>query len=222
MPHDSSIQIIRSMRRSISIKINPDGSVVVHAPVFMSMGAIHSFIDDKQDWIDKHQKKIVSRPKIVKKQYQQGEEFLYLGNKVVLTIGKYSEIHVQGDKLFFPEFLQFRIKTELEKWFVARAKEIITDRLKANAATMNVSYKSLTFSDTSSKWGSCTHDNRLQFCWRLIMSPILVINYVVIHELSHTIEKNHSEDFWTIVRKYNPSYKQQIKWLKIHGETLTL
>jgi predicted metal-dependent hydrolase len=157
-----------------------------------------------------------------KKIYQDGEEYLYLGNTVTLTIGKYTEIYVAGGKLLFPDFLQFRLETELKNWFMKQAREIITQSVSIHARRMHVSYTSLSFSDTKSKWGSCTHDNRLQFCWRLVMAPILVINYVVIHELVHIVEKNHSDNFWRKVRLYNPSYKQHIKWLKTHGDMLVI
>lgn len=222
MNDDPEITITKSVRSSISIQIKPDGSVLVKAPVFMSTSAIHKFIEERQDWLDKHRKKILDRPKASKKIYKNGEHFMYLGNTVNLKIENVPTIRTQGNTLLFPEFLSFRIETELNNWFIKQAREVITERVKANAATMNTSYKSIAFSDTTSKWGSCTHDNRLQFCWRLIMAPLLVINYVVIHELAHTTHKNHSEDFWRKVRAYNPSYKQQIKWLKTNGELLSL
>lgn len=222
MDVDSSIKITRSIRRSISIRILPGGVVEVKAPIFMSMAAIHKFLADKEDWLNRHRKKMQARPIVNKKTYEDGDKFLYLGQEVLLTFGNYQAIHVQENRLLVPAAMKFRIKKEIEIWYIKQARTIITKLVHDNAQTMNVSYKSLSFSDTKSKWGSCSHDNHLQFCWRLIMAPVIVANYVVIHELAHTIQKNHSDDFWTIVRRYNPSYKQQIKWLKIHGGTIVL
>jgi hypothetical protein len=153
--------------------------------------------------LDRNRNKLKQRPQSKKKLFKDGEEFLYLGNPVTLTLGKYAAIAVKGSTLEFPKFLEFRIQTELTNWYLKQAKTIITDRVIENAHEMNVDYKSLTFSDTKSKWGSCSHDNRLQFCWRLVMSPIIVINYVVIHELSHITQKNHSERFLKRVRSFN-------------------
>jgi predicted metal-dependent hydrolase len=220
MQQDPTIRIIRSVRRSISIQIRPDASVIVRAPVFVPMGIINRFIEEKKDWIELQKSKLTVRPKPDAKRYTNGEKLLYLGNPVTLAIGDHQSIQVTHSQLQFPKFLEFRIKEELSVWYISQARQLITERVVYNAKLMNVSYKNISFSDTKSKWGSCTHDNRLQFCWRLIMAPILVINYVVIHELAHTVEKNHSDDFWRKVRAYNPSYKQQIKWLKVHGELL--
>lgn len=148
------------------------------------------------------------------------EEYLYLGRKLTLHPGNYTSIAVKDDLLLFPQALLFRKEKELTMWYVQQAKKIIAAHVERFAKEMQTNYKSLTFSDTRSKWGSCTHDNRLQFSWRLVMAPLLVLNYVIIHELAHTIEKNHTQYFWMKVRRFNPSYRQQIKWLKEHGELL--
>jgi predicted metal-dependent hydrolase len=118
--------------------------------------------------------------------------------------------------------MKFRIEKEIKAYLFKQAEKIIHEQLKRYAAEMKVKYGRVRFSDTQSKWGTCFPDNSLQFNWRLIMAPIFVINYVVVHELSHITEKNHSHKFWSIVRRYNPSYRQQIKWLKLNGELLKL
>ena len=150
------------------------------------------------------------------------DEYLFLGNILVFSPGNYTNIKVVENKLLFPQALLFRKDDELTEWYKKYARTFITDQVDRFRKEINTSINGLTFSDTKSQWGRCTHNNRLQFNWRLIMAPILVINYVVIHELAHTIEKNHTRAFWAIVRKYNPSYRQQIIWLKKHGTKLQL
>lgn len=150
------------------------------------------------------------------------DEYLYLGNTLTLKPGPYTEIAVSGSDLLFPQALLFRKEKELASWYIVQAKSVITRQLNHFAKEMGTGYTSVRFSDTQSKWGSCTHDNRLQFNWRLIMTPLMVLNYVVIHELAHTLEKNHTQLFWMKVRRLNPSYRQQVRWLKEHGESLVL
>ncbi len=203
--------IVRSVRRSISIHITPQGKLIVKAPFFVPERVIQNFIKDKEDWILKALQKVGKR-KVNKKTYQMGEEFLYMGDRYKLKIGDFKEISVTST-LNFPNFQVFRIKKELTNWYIKQAKEVITKQVEYMSKKMNVKYKSLRFSDTSSKWGSCSPDNSLQFNWRLIMAPITVINYVVIHELTHTIEKNHRLKFWNMVDKYTPAHKQHRKWL---------
>lgn len=215
-------KIVRSMRNSLALSISPEGSVIVKAPFFTTKGQIEAFIASHRDWIDKHIAKTAERKILLTKQYVSGDTFWYLGNKITLKIGNYQSIHVVKDTLFFPQILEFRIKKELTNWYIRYGKTVVTDRLEWYAKAMKATYTDVTFSDTRSQWGRCTHDNRLQFSWRLGMAPILAINYVVVHELAHTFQKNHSRSFWSIVRFHNPTYRQQILWLKNHGQSLVI
>ncbi|MBI4080926.1 MAG: M48 family metallopeptidase [Candidatus Levybacteria bacterium] len=211
------IHIITSDRRSMSLQIAPDATLVVKAPHGVSGRQITSFVEQHQDWIEKRLHLIKKR-----QQFRQDGTRLFLGKTLTLHPGNYTQIKVQGDLLLFPQALLFRREKELTSWYAHQAKEIITKQVEFYAKEMKTSFRSITFSDTRSQWGRCTHDNRLQFSWRLVMAPLLVLNYVVIHELAHTIEKNHTQYFWTKVRNFNPSYRQQIKWLKDHGPKLTI
>lgn len=212
--------IERSRRRTITLSIRPDGTVLVKAPYLIPRLVIDQFVEKHHDWIEKRLERISEHTKKRKAGYDEGATFLYLGKIVRLTYGKYPNIAVVGDELRFPVGLRFRVKKELEAWYIAEGKRLITKQLEKYAEEMQVTYNALLFSDTRSKWGSCTHDNRLQFSWRLIMAPILVMNYVIVHELAHTTEKNHSRDFWKRVERFNPSYRQSRKWLKEYGHTL--
>lgn len=217
MPVLPSIKVVRSRRRSLALHIERDGTVVVKAPHLIPKLFIDQFVLQHQEWIHKHTQKITSA-----KVSRSENEYLYLGKKVIFTPGNYTDIKVKGDKLLFPQALLFRKNKELSNWYSNEARKIITLQAEKYAVLMKTNYKEITFSDTRSQWGRCTSDNRLQFSWRLIMAPLLVLNYVVIHELAHTREKNHSQLFWMKVRNFNPSYRQQIKWLKDHGMSLTI
>jgi predicted metal-dependent hydrolase len=212
------IKIEKSRRRSIALSITPDRTVLVKAPILMPKFMIDQFIEKHAEWIEKRLAKLASIPHT--RTYADGDTFLYLGKPVTLKLDPVTEISVTGQEIHFPKALQFRAKKELETWFIKKGRELITQQVEHYAKEMGATYIDLSFSDTKSKWGSCSHDNRLQFNWRLIMAPILVLNYVIVHELSHTIEKNHSRDFWRRVEKYNPSYRQSRKWLREQGHSL--
>lgn len=201
------------------MQILPDNTLVVKAPFFLPDILINKFIKDNSGWIEKQKQKVSQKQARVKK-FANGERFLYLGQEYELEIGNFKEIRIVGEKLQFPNFLEFRIKKELNEWYVKQAKRIITEQIDQLVVEVGTKINGLTFSDTKSKWGSCTYDNRLQFCWRIVMAPLITIKYVVIHELVHTKEKNHGRGFWSKVRLYNPSYKQQIKWLRDNGHLL--
>lgn len=215
-------QIIKARRRTLSIQITPEGEVVVKAPLLTPNFIIRKFVREKESWIRSHLEKMAAKPKI-KRQYGEGEEFLYLGKEYKLHFGNFSRItFTQSRRLDFPEFLKFRIQKELTDLYFKLAKELIVKRTAYHAQRMKVQYGNIMLSDTKSKWGTCTYHNNLQFNWRLIMAPLEVIDYVIIHELSHTKEKNHSRKFWNIVSLETPAYKQHRKWLYTNAHRLKI
>lgn len=222
MVDTSNIKITRSKRSTLALHVLSDGTIEVRVPFLMPKFFINTFIEKNKDWIEKRMK-IVGKTKKFQKTYEDGDTFLFLGKEYRLKIDSaIATIEIKNGMLQYPEAIKFRIKKELQQWYIRQAKELITKETQRLAKEMGTSYKDITFSDTKSQWGRCTYDNRLQFSWRLIMTPLLVLRYVVIHELAHTIEKNHSFLFWSKVKSMNPSYKQQIKWLKDHGNTLVV
>jgi predicted metal-dependent hydrolase len=221
MDMPETMRIVRSFRRTMSMHFDRDGTLVVNVPRFTPDFVVRKFLDQHARWIEKHRKIIAQTPQKTSARYEQGGTFLYQGNVLTLDIGPYRTIEVKGDILAYPQALRFRIRKEIDAWYQKTAARVIRSFADEMASVMGVTYRSMYFSETRSKWGSCTHDNRLQFNWRLIMAPQLVLRYVVIHELAHITHKNHSRDFWRTVERYNPSFKQQIKWLKNNGGTIT-
>ena len=216
-----SPHIIRSRRASMSIHISAEGKVIVKVPYLIPHFVINSFLREKEEWIEKTLQKVKART-VPKRVYKEGEIFYFLGETKVLSFYDGIEIIIDKDKLLFPKALQFRIQKELEQWFVKRAKEVVLKRLEIKAQEMDADFREVRFSDTSSKWGTCFPDNSLQFNWRLIMAPLMVLDYVVIHELAHTTEKNHGDSFWRKVRQFTPAYRQHRKWLNDNAHVLTV
>jgi predicted metal-dependent hydrolase len=204
----------------MSLQIGQDGIIYIKAPHGTPKFFIRRFLESHQLWIEKHKKWISNNISGVKKQFVNGDSFLYLGVTHTLHIGPYKTLGIKDTRILFPNFLKFRIKKELTNWYQHQAKICITSIVEEYAKRMGVSYSEIYFSVTTSKWGSCSYDNKLQFNWHLIMAPLLVIRYVVIHELTHTMIKNHSRKFWAKVEEYNPSYRQQRKWLREHGHSV--
>ncbi len=217
----NDVKIKRSRRNTMSLHLLPGGIIEVRAPLLMPTFLIKGFVKKHFLWIEKRIGGVAQN--VAKtKTFRDGEFFEFLGVKYPLVIGNYSRIEILNGKLHFPNALLFRAKIEMENWYIRQAKELIKSQVEHYSKEMGTTYVSISFSNTKSKWGSCTHDNRLQFNWRLILAPLLVVRYVVIHELAHTMEKNHSHKFWSRVAVFNPSYKQQIKWLKNHGDGLVI
>lgn len=103
-----------------------------------------------------------------------------------------------------------------------RAKVVLEQKTRYYASCMQVSYGRITIRDQKTRWGSCSGKGNLNFNWRLILAPESVQDYVVVHELAHRREMNHSPAFWKIVEQVMPDYRMQKQWLKEHGEELML
>jgi len=88
---------------------------------------------------------------------------------------------------------------------------------QSEAAALGVTYKRLTVRDQRSRWGSCSSNACLSFNWRLVLAPHDVLDYVVVHEVCHLVELNHSARFWKLVEKRRPDYRDSKRWLDEHG-----
>jgi predicted metal-dependent hydrolase len=211
--------VIRQRRRTIALYINPNGTLTIKAPIFTPDFFINRFVKDKQDWIDKHLSRVKQYPQLEEKQFIDGEEFMFLGKNYSLQIVHSEEIQLT-DKLLFPFKNKRSIKKRIIEWYKKQALETVSKRVEKYAAIMKVNYRSIDLSNAKKRWGACSHIDELTFNWRLIMAPLESMDYVVIHELAHTIEKNHSKQFWAIVQKFCPDYKIRRRWLTVHGNAM--
>lgn len=245
MPQIKIAKIIRSKRKSLALVISSDAELIIRAPFRTSLDYIEKMAARKIRWIERKIKEIQNRPKAVERKFIAGEEFLYLGEKYQLKItdglkielrgnGKtrlrsasgglcHAEIELrrgEGKELFFPKVFLWRAKERMESWYKKQALEEITERVKIAARKLNLNCRSIKISNAKTNWGSCGPKNSLNFSWRLVMAPEFVINYVIIHELTHILEKNHSRRFWNKVKAAMPEYKRAKKWLRENGKAL--
>lgn len=113
-----------------------------------------------------------------------------------------------------PDYVE---KPELERLYRKKARERLAERSAYFAALMGVTYNRISVGAAKTRWGSCSAQGNLNFHWKLILMPPQVLDYVVVHELAHRKEMNHSPRFWAEVEKIIPDYKQRRKWLKENG-----
>jgi predicted metal-dependent hydrolase len=128
---------------------------------------------------------------------------------------------IQGPQLFqVPPAHQAKRREVLREWYIARAKEKILARAEHHARQLGVKFGAASIVDNRYRWGSCTVNDNVSFNWRLIKAPMFVIDYVIVHELAHLIEANHTARFWSIVRAKSPTMEKAKAWLKEHGQVL--
>ena len=104
-----------------------------------------------------------------------------------------------------------------EQWYRQQARTVFTERVELYAQKYGFEYAKIRISSARTRWGSCSSKGTLSFTWRLVMAPLEIVDYVVVHELSHLREHNHSKAFWAQVAAILPDYKSRRKWLKVNG-----
>ncbi|MBU1101199.1 MAG: M48 family metallopeptidase [Bacteroidetes bacterium] len=214
-------KILRSRRKTLSLEINEKAELIIRAPLRLADSEIKRFLMEKSSWIIQKQKEI-SRKVFPGKQFSEGEEFLYLGKLYPLHYeGTYA--HLFLDKMFYlsPRMSKSAEK-QFTKWYRKQAEIVFYERLEHFARLMNIEYNGLKVSSAQKRWGSCTHKNDINLSWRLILAPVEIIDYVVVHELAHVLRKDHSKYFWAIVLRILPDYKERRNWLKDYGHTLNI
>lgn len=128
---------------------------------------------------------------------------------------------VEFTRLFtIPSSYQGKRRDALKSWYIARTNETVLPRVEQTARELGVNFKKSKIVDNRYRWGSCTVNNTLSFNWRLIKAPMFVIDYVIVHELAHLLESNHTARFWNIVRASSPTMEKAKAWLKEHGQVL--
>ena len=217
-------KIIRSKRKTLALEVAHDATLIVRAPERTPIDFIEKFIFKKRFWIQEKQR--IAREKyqkIVLKEFVNGEGFLYLGDFYRLFIVDHSKIPLffnnefQLSKNYLPNARQVFID-----WYKKEAYRKIKERLNWYSKLTGLKYNEFKITNARKRWGSCNTKGNLYFSWRLIMAPLNIIDYVVVHELAHLAEKNHSKSFWNKVKIIFPQYRESRQWLKENEHLLVI
>jgi hypothetical protein len=207
--------LTRSKRRTIAIYVR-NGSVEVRAPLRKSIREIERFILEKQDWITANL--VESKEQSERKEnfmLNYGDMVLYCGRQYAITPSSSGKIGVSSNNFYIPAALPHeQIKAACVEIYKILAKSDLTLKTYQYAAKMGVMPLSIKINSATTRWGSCSAKKSLNFSWRLIMADEDVINYVVVHELAHLIEMNHSARFWAVVERVLPDYRERQKRLR--------
>jgi predicted metal-dependent hydrolase len=214
--------IIYSKRKTISIIVERDRSVIVRAPLNTNPELIDKEIQKRkrllQSKIQHNQKYPYEKQN---KEFVSGESLLYLGKNYKLYVTDEQFDGIQFDSKFFISRENQKDTNKLFKeWYIKSATDIIVPKAISIANQIGVQYNSINILDLKYTWGSCTPKDNIHFNWRLIKAPITVIEYIIVHELTHLLESNHTPEFWNRVAAQLPSYDNAKIWLKENGNIL--
>ena len=210
--------LIRSNRRSVSLEIRGKGELIVRAPLRLAHSSILDIVRKKAEWIKEKQQQMKAR------KLPADNEKYFLGQKLnVITIpGEKASVSFDENNLFITMPQHRTVQALLSRWYKAKTLEIVLPRTVHFAKEFGLGFTKVSISTASRRWGSCNKKGHITFSFRLIMLPSDIVDYIIIHELAHIVELNHSSRFWATVHKMMPEYEQHEKWLKHNGYKFSL
>ena len=226
--------ITYTVRRSLRVKrvrleVRLQTGLTVIVPRFYDMGQLPGLLKSKERWISNNMARFRHFQSLsVKKKLSNGDTIPYLGRDLKLIEREnhdgIGDVKLEGDMLAVSPglFKDGILELALEQWYRAEAARLINERAGILSSDIGVSYKRIVIRGQRTRWGSCSRKKNLSFNWKLMMAPEPVIDYVIIHELAHLKEMNHSKRFWELVAKYCPGWREHKKWLKQHEANLSV
>jgi predicted metal-dependent hydrolase len=222
-------------KKDVSIIVEWMEGIRLIAPKDINAKQIEDIVQKKAPTILKKLKEVneIKEPPLPK-EFVSGEKFTYLGRNYRLKVKKDKDIQkaqlafVRG-KFIATVPLEIAEKEKRQQlielfkiWYVEHGKAKIQSRLKLFCSKMGVTPNEVHLKEQRMRWGTCTSEGNIYLNWRIIMSPMAVVDYVLVHELAHLKYMNHNDAYWNFVRSILPDYEQRKEWLRINGPSLTL
>lgn len=209
------VKIIKQKRKTLSLKVDNDWQVIVKVPNYASKKNILDFLEKYKDWILEKQELVSKNTQ----KFEVWEKFLFFWEYFELKFDEKKKFFFD-EKYFYTNFKNpEEIKKNFIKFYKKEAKKYIVDKTIEFSKILWLEFKEIKINSAKTRWWSCNSKKNINFSFRLILAPKLSIDYVIIHELSHLKEMNHSRQFWNLVDNYCRQiwvwdYKKEQKWLK--------
>lgn len=215
--------------KNVRLRVSEEKGLEVVVPENNQLTNIQGFLYQKETWI-LSKLKLMEENVAQKRAAQEDALFIirYLGKdyRVVMILDNSSPIRVElkGEKAFLtlPQNREELLRQVIDAWYRWAAKSLFEERVSFWSERMNVSYNTIFVKNQKTRWGSCSKQQNISLNLRIIMAPFEVVDYIIIHELAHLKEMNHSKRFWQVVQDFCPDYKKHLAWLKKYGPGLTI
>tara|TARA_B100001113_G_C20872175_1_gene518830 strand:- start:4 stop:714 length:711 start_codon:yes stop_codon:yes gene_type:complete len=222
------VEVLRSKRKTSVLYIVGD-ELQIRVPNRVRDRKIVEILETKERWIRNKVIQLQNQRITNKREFISGESFSLFGRNLYLKVLEGGKVGTQliDDYLIttvrtseIGDLRKSRIKTYLEKWYIHEAYQKLEEKVMRYSKIIRVSPREIKVRNYKTRWGSCDNKGRLTFNFHLIKAPHEIVDYVVIHELCHMIQPNHSKFFWNEVARFDPSFKNHKKWLKLNGADL--
>ncbi len=221
-----SYAVKRSARaKHIRLEVRPDNGLTVVIPAFCSLRDVPDLLKKKKSWILSKLERYERVRTAEKKELKDGDFIPYMGRNLRIVLqhssGPYSSITPTQDRLIIKHNSgNGTINSIIESWYRHLAEQFLKDRIKELGKQTGLTCNRVTVRSAKTRWGSCSQKGNINLNWKLILLPKPVIDYVIIHELSHLKEMNHSKKFWEQVAEFCPKWREHRQWLKDHADKL--
>ncbi len=214
-------QLRRMKRKTVGIYITKEGEIEVRAPRSVSEAEIDRLVQEKEAWITTHQTKMRERIQLqAMDRIRPGGTVIFLGRSYPAEPSQTRDISFNGTRFLLPDLPEAELRAALVDFYRKAAKALLPSAVERFAPLVGKAPQQVRITSAKTRWGSCSAKGGLNFSWRLLCAPPEAMDYVVVHELAHLIEFNHSSRFWAIVEGILPDYKARRQSLKEVQESL--
>ena len=214
---DKNIILRRTLRAtSLRLHVNAKGQAILTAPFFCPRSVIERFLSQHQDWLLQQTER--RRPKLI---FHNGTHFSLLGRDLTVyhDPDRRQGAFIEGTNLVVSGDASF-LNRRVCDFIKDRVAAYISENARSQAAKIGQKINRITLKDTTSRWGSCSAGRNLNFCWRLGLAPLFVLDYIIAHEVAHLQEMNHGPRFWHLVSTLCDRRSEAEIWLRRNGHTL--
>lgn len=207
-------------RRTMQITVERTGELILSAPLQVGIDQLRDFVNEKRFWIyTKLAEKDRLLRKVPRKEFVDGEGFLYLGrtHRLKLVETQDASLKLVNGRFALRSDAQADARLHFIRWYSERARAWLSGRMADYQSRMEVAPAGLKVQDLGYRWGSCGKGDWLYFHWKTILLPARIAEYVVVHEIAHLHEPHHTPAFWLRVERAMPDYLQRRTWLAEHG-----
>ncbi len=219
--NDIEFDVVRSGRRkTVGIYVERDGRVAVQAPLAATDDQLSLIVLKKASWIYKNlalwQELNANTPK---REFVSGETFYVDGKACLLDVRDNSPVplNIEGNRLVLRRDAVPKASKHLQALYRKVGYERLPLLVERYASKMGVAFGKLKIWELKNRWASCSKAGNLNFHWRVLALPLDIQEYLVVHELAHLKHPNHGSEFWDLVAKTLPSWKNSVEWLKVNG-----
>jgi predicted metal-dependent hydrolase len=217
------VRVSRRARR-LGLCVRPDTGVVVTAPVHAEGSAVEAFLRQHQRWLVRQLDRFASVAASMPRRWPYGETLPYRGEelRVIVRADRGRRVLMSDGCLeaALPNPTVEAARRALKRWYVQEAQRWCMEAVIRWAPALDVGWRAVGIGTQRSRWGSCSATGRLRLNYRLVMAPPHILDYVVVHELAHRKEMNHSQRFWTIVAQFTLEHRAARRWLTTYGPYL--